>query len=470
MFLDFLRRDAPAAAQGSSTEGVPQEVDGSELKTRVTSSAVFELAQTLQRDSSGLGLEAAELRGTLEDASVVARQQAEAFAGLVTQLRDIGQSQQQIHEVSHRSLGAVALARDGVDHVGREVSGVLQSLHEVAEAAKQITQVALQTRLVAFNASVEAKRAGEAGRGFSVVADAVKDLATQVEGTSKAIMGTVSLLDERIQSLSRDLLSTDEAIQSADGKSRRITFHHALSQVEEGVQQVTQSADRSRDLSDGINQQVVQMNVEVSRTQETLSVALRRSEAVLSVSERLMDLVAGCGVDTPDTPYIELAQSVAGQISAVLEQAVSSGRISLAALFDEQYRPVVGSNPPQHTASFNSLTDELLTPIQEAGAVALPAVVFCIAADRNGYISTHNQKYCQRQRLGETEWNAAHSRWRRIFNDRTGLASARNERPFLLQTYRRDMGGGHHVLLKEAAAPIMVQGRHWGGLRLAYRF
>jgi len=32
------------------------------------------------------------------------------------------------------------------------------------------------------------------------------------------------------------------------------------------------------------------------------------------------------------------------------------------------------------------------------------------------------------------------------------------------------MGGGQHVLLKEAAAPIVVQGRHWGGLRLAYRF
>ena len=40
----------------------------------------------------------------------------------------------------------------------------------------------------------------------------------------------------------------------------------------------------------------------------------------------------------------------------------------------------------------------------------------------------------------------------------------------MLQTYRRDMGGGQFVMLKEASAPIMVQGRHWGGLRLAYKF
>ena len=67
-------------------------------------------------------------------------------------------------------------------------------------------------------------------------------------------------------------------------------------------------------------------------------------------------------------------------------------------------------------------------------------------------------------------WNTANCRNRRIFNDRTGLASARNRKPFLLQTYRRDMGGGHFVLLKEVAAPIVVGGRHWGGLRLAYKF
>jgi methyl-accepting chemotaxis protein len=45
----------------------------------------------------------------------------------------------------------------------------------------------------------------------------------------------------------------------------------------------------------------------------------------------------------------------------------------------------------------------------------------------------------------------------------------RSTRPFLLQTYERDMGGGKRVLMKEADAPIMVGTRHWGGFRLAYR-
>src|SRR5690606_39081617 len=80
-----------------------------------------------------------------------------------------------------------------------------ESLSHVTSSAREITQIALQTRLVAFNASVEAKRAGEAGRGFSVVADAVKDLAARVENASRQIMQTVSRLETRLAELSSEI-------------------------------------------------------------------------------------------------------------------------------------------------------------------------------------------------------------------------------------------------------------------------
>ena len=67
-----------------------------------------------------------------------------------------------------------------------------------------------------------------------------------------------------------------------------------------------------------------------------------------------------------------------------------------------------------------------------------------------------------------TDRNTANGRNRRIFNDRVGLRAGQNTKPFLLQSYRRDMGG-IFVAMKDASAPIFVQGRHWGGLRLAYK-
>ena len=53
--------------------------------------------------------------------------------------------------------------------------------------------------------------------------------------------------------------------------------------------------------------------------------------------------------------------------------------------------------------------------------------------------------------------------------DIAGLAAGRNTRPHPHRRYRRDMGGGNLAPMKDAAATITVRGRHWGGLRLAYR-
>jgi methyl-accepting chemotaxis protein len=203
---------------------------------------------------------------------------------------------------------------------------------------------------------------------------------------------------------------------------------------------------------------------------KALDSALGRSEAFLKASEALIELVADAGIETEDSPYIRAAQQAAAQISQLLEGALRSGAITRDDLFDEQYAPIPGSDPPQHLTRFVALAERLFPQVQEKVLEMSDKVVFCIAVDRNGYIPCHNRKYNQPQRPGDVAWNTAHARGRRIFNDRTGLASARNQRPFLLQTYRRDMGGGRFVVLKEVAAPITVDGRHWGGLRLAFEF
>lgn len=49
-----------------------------------------------------------------------------------------------------------------------------------------------------------------------------------------------------------------------------------------------------------------------------------------------------------------------------------------------------------------------------------------------------------------------------------GLKAGRNTESFLLQVYRRDMGGGEFKMMKDLSAPIFIKGQHWGGLRLAY--
>ncbi len=417
----------------------------------------------LGRRASRLGREAAEVRGVLDDTHKTATSQAAAVLALVKQLQEVVQAQAAIAEEAGHGLKAVAVVGDAVQAVGTEVGGIIETLHQVAEAAGQITQIAVQTRLVAFNASVEAKRAGEAGRGFGVVADAVKDLAARVESSSKQIMGTMGQLDARVDALSREIRRNDDPAHQG-------AVHRALVGVDQGVRRINEASAHSRTLCQGLDHQMHEIETEMQRTTKALNTALGRTESFLEFSEQMIETVAESGLRTEDSPFIEAAQQTAARIAATLEEALRSGAIKADDLFDEAYRPIVGSNPAQHSTRFVALAEQRFPALQEPVLKLSDKIVYCIAADRNGYIACHNKQYNQPQRPGDVVWNTAHCRNRRIFNDRTGLASARSRRPFLLQTYRRDMGGGSFIVMKEVAAPIVVAGRHWGGLRLAFKF
>jgi methyl-accepting chemotaxis protein len=113
-------------------------------------------------------------------------------------------------------------------------------------------------------------------------------------------------------------------------------------------------------------------------------------------------------------------------------------------------------------------TDRLLPAIQDPLQKSDARIVFCVAWARGGYLPTHNPEYRQPQGA-DPKWNAAHCRNRRLFTDRAVKKVAQNTKPFLVQTYRRDMGAGHFVLMKDVSSPIFVNGRQWGAFRIGYR-
>ncbi len=478
MLMSAFRRPAAARADPPvpPAGGAP-----SDSPTATASDFVAKLG----RQASSLGREAAEVRGVLDDTHKIATSQAQALLALAQQLQEVVRAQSAIDEETRHGLRAVAQVGDAVQGIGTEVTRIVETLRQVSDAAGQITKIALQTRLVAFNASVEAKRAGDAGRGFGVVADAVKDLAAQVELSSKHIAGTVAQLDTRIAALARDVsregcrdgsreasreasTSTADGVRSASQESGAV--HRAIDVVTQGVHRIHDASQASQQVCAGLGGQMSGIEVEMRQTTKALEGALARTETFLKISEELAEGAAESGLETEDTPYIRAVQSAAAQISQMLEDALKSGAIQQAELFDSDYRAVQGSQPQQHVTRFVPLAERLFPQVQEKLLALSDKVVFCIAADRNGYIACHNLQYNQPQRADDVAWNTANCRNRRIFNDRTGLASGRNTRAFLLQTYRRDMGGGRFIVMKEAAAPITVGGKHWGGLRLAFRF
>ena len=171
-----------------------------------------------------------------------------------------------------------------------------------------------------------------------------------------------------------------------------------------------------------------------------------------------------------DAEMVALAKDTANHIAQSFEQAIDRKEITWEQLWDVDYRMIKDSEPPQYTTKFLALCDRVLPGIQEPVLDKNPNIAFNAAVDRNGYLPTHNLKYSQPQRPGDKAWNTANCRNRRIFDDRTGLSAARNRLPVLVQTYRRDMGGGQFMSMKDISAPIMVHGQHWGGYRIGCKF
>ena len=373
-----------------------------------------------------------------------------------------------IEKIEILGSGAIAL-KESIQSVSATIKGVEQ-------ASAAIQSIAQETQLLALNASVEAARAGDAGRGFAIIAATVKRLADQIRPLS---IDNQRNLKELMQTLATVLGEADAnatTAQAAIAESRKAretgavlrTLVETTNRLAEDIDAMARSVDKNSACYASLRNEMKGLVTAVKDGDAKLSQAKAPVESILGISEDFILFIAESGIETPDTPIVELCRATAQRIGRMFEQAVTRNEIGMADLFDENYRPVAGSNPPQHMTRFVALTDRLLPEVQEPILTFDPRIAFCAALDRNGYLPTHNLIYSKPQG-DDPVWNSANCRNRRIFNDRTGLSAGRSTRSFLLQTYRRDMGGGNFVLMKDVSAPISVRGRHWGGFRIGFR-
>ena len=167
-------------------------------------------------------------------------------------------------------------------------------------------------------------------------------------------------------------------------------------------------------------------------------------------------------------PYIERVLTVATDVMTTVERALDLSAMREADLFDTAYRRDGDTEPAQYlNASVQPLEAHARAIVEREMAIT-PLPDFCILQDRNGFNPLHNLLYSLAPRAGDSTWNLRHSRMRRIFDDRSGMAASRNLKPFLVQSYARDMGDAIEVRM-EFDAPLFFRGRHWGAVRMAYK-
>lgn len=364
----------------------------------------------------------------------------------------------------------VAIWIGNLDTVLSTVEGTLQ---QVSKANVKIAEIAKHVNILAVNARIEAARAGEAGRGFAVVAEAINRLSQETSTAAGDVTGSTQSLQKAVANLRSDAQDITESAHQVLEDSAHVD--QALAQLNEDVSKAAedtlQLTSKASSVTSAVNlfgPAFDGLAVALKATAKGVHDANRRAEEIIETSEQAVQVSVQLGADNSDSALIELVQDRAAAIALVFENGIAEGRITAAALFDSRYAPIPNTQPQQVTTPFTAFTDAVLPALQNSVLSVSARIVFCAAVDRNGYLPTHNPNFSKPQ-SPDPVWNAAHCRNRRIFDDRVGLKSGRNTAPFLMQTYRRDMGGGAFELMKDISAPIIVQGRHWGGLRMGLR-
>ncbi len=351
---------------------------------------------------------------------------------------------------------------------------VAASLAAVEADNANIADIARQVNILAINAKIEAARAGDSGRGFGVVAEAINELSQKTARAAEGIEDNINSLSDWVGRLREEAsgVSNDatDVIDRATETDRALTdIAQSVTETRAATHGMAASAETVRTAIANFEPAFEEIGNSARETAQGIHVANQRVEQLIDTSEAIFQTSVSLGGANEDMKFITQIMALADDIGAAFSEALRSGRISKADLFDRSYTPIAGTNPTQMMARFTTFTDSVLPQFQEVMLEFDPKVVFCAAIDPNGYLPTHNKKFSEPQGK-DVDWNAAHSRNRRMFNDRVGLKAGRSTEPFLLQVYRRDMGGGQHVMMKDLSAPIFVDGQHWGGLRLGYTF
>ncbi|MCZ2721616.1 methyl-accepting chemotaxis protein [Marinomonas sp. 15G1-11] len=202
-------------------------------------------------------------------------------------------------EASHQTVAIVDQSVTNINNLSKSVSHASTVIIKLAKESENIAQVlgviqgiAEQTNLLALNAAIEAARAGEQGRGFAVVADEVRTLASRTQQSTENIQTMIADLESGVSEAVDAINSGSGQVEEVVNMSQRVkeslnTVEATINQTNDIIYQIATATDQQSGAVNEINQNISSLNTLSSENLEVILNSQKASENIFNISTEL---------------------------------------------------------------------------------------------------------------------------------------------------------------------------------------